>query len=62
MVQFDAGAGSIQTLRPRSSPRAQIEKSTHIGAIRVLAIEQGGHWKKLESFLVPASKNSRTLT
>ena len=30
-------------------------------AIRVLAIEHGGHWKKLESLLVRASKNSRTL-
>ena len=30
-------------------------------AIRVLAIEYGGHWKKLESLLVRASKNSRTL-
>ena len=31
-------------------------------AIRVLAIEHGGHWKKLESLLVHATKNSRTLT
>ena len=30
-------------------------------AIRVLAIEHGGHWKKLERLLVRASKNSRTL-
>jgi predicted GIY-YIG superfamily endonuclease len=31
-------------------------------AIRVLAIEHGGHWKKLDSLLVRASKNPRTLT
>jgi single-stranded DNA-specific DHH superfamily exonuclease len=30
-------------------------------AIRVLAIEHGGHWKKLERLLVRASKNSRKL-
>jgi hypothetical protein len=32
-----------------------------MGAIRVLAIERGGHWKKLESLLVRASKNPRIL-
>ncbi len=31
-------------------------------AIRVLAIEHGSHWKKLESLLVRTSKNLRTLT
>ena len=34
MAQFDAGVGSIQTLRPQSSPRSPIQKSTHIQQIR----------------------------
>lgn len=49
---------------------AKIREQIHKGqvsegdenAIRVLAIEHGGHWKKLESLLVHATKNSRTLT